>query len=103
MAYSSSSTLEARLSQVQADLNELKSAAHKVENKQARMQTLKTSRWESMNLEFKEPREEIFEDKLTSMKDLANAAGGIGNRLAELEKKVAEMLKETGKTPKPEL
>ena len=66
------------------------------------MQTLGTSQWESMNLEFKEPRDEIFEDKLTSMKDLANAAGGIGNRLVELEKKVEAMLKEHGKTPKIE-
>ena len=103
MASSSSSTLEARLTQIQADLNELKSAVNKVEKKQARMQTLETSQWESMNLELKELRDEIFEDKLTSIKDLANAAGGIGNRLAELEKKVAEMLKENGKAPKPEL
>ena len=66
------------------------------------MQTLGTSRWESMNLEFKELREEIFEDKLTRIKDLANAAGGIGSRLAELEKKVEEMLKENGKSPKSE-
>ena len=102
MASSSSSTLEARLSQIQADLNELKSAVHKVENKQTRMQKIGTSPWECMNQEFKELREEIFEDKLTSMKDLANAAGGIGNRLVELEKKVEVMLKENGKTPKTE-
>ena len=55
-----------------------------------------------MNQELKELREEIFEDKLTSIKDLANATGGIGNRLAELEKKVEVMLKENGKTPKTE-
>ena len=71
-----------------------------VENKQSRMQTTGTSRWECMNQELKELREEIFEDKLTSMKDLANASGGIGNQLAELEKKVEVMLKENGKTPK---
>ena len=103
MASSSSSTLEARLTQIQADLNALKSAVNKVENKQARMKTLRTSRWESMNLELKELRDEIFEDKLTSIKDLANAAGGIGNPLAEPEKKVAETLKENGKAPNPEL
>ena len=102
MASISSSTLEARLSQIQADLNELKAAVHKVENKQSIMQTTGTNRWECMNQELKEPREEIFEDKLTSIKDLANAAGGIGNRRAELEKKVEVMLKENGKTPKPE-
>ena len=102
MESSSSFTLEACLSQIQADLNELKTVVHKVESKKARMQTLGTSRWESMNLEFKELREEIFEDKLTSIKDLANAAGGIGNRLAKLEKKVEVMLKENGKTPKTE-
>ena len=101
MASSSSSTLEARL--FQEDLNELKSAVNKVESKQVRMQTLGTSRWESMNLELKELRDEIFEDKLKSIKDLANATGGIGFWLAELEKKVAEMLKENGKAPKPEL
>ena len=55
-----------------------------------------------MNQELKELREEIFEDKLTSIKDLANAAGGIGNQLAELEKKVEVMLKENRKSPKPE-
>ena len=55
-----------------------------------------------MNQELKELREEIFEDKLTSMKDLAEALGGIGNRLTELEKKVEAMLKEHAKTPKTE-
>ena len=102
MASSSSSTLEARLSQIQADLNALKSAVHKMENKQTRLQKIGTSRWESMNQEFKELREEIFEDKLSSLKDLENVVGGLGNRLTELEKKVEEMLKENGKTPKTE-
>ena len=55
-----------------------------------------------MNQELKELREEIFEDNMTSMKDLANISGGIGNRLVELEKKVEAMLKEHGKTPKTE-
>ena len=55
-----------------------------------------------MNQELKELREEIFEDKLTSMKDLAEASGGIGNRLTELEKKVDALIKEHGKTPKSE-
>ena len=103
MASSSSSTLEARLSQIQADLNELKTAVNKVERKQVKMQTLGTSRWESMNLELKELRDKIFDDKLKSIKDLEDATGGIGFRLAELEKKVAEMLKKNGKAPKPEL
>ena len=55
-----------------------------------------------MNQELKELREEIFEDNMTNMKDLANISGGIGNRMAELEKKVEELLKEHGKTPKIE-
>ena len=55
-----------------------------------------------MNQELKELREEIFEDNMMSMKDLGNVSGGIGNRLVELEKKVEEMLKEHGKTPKIE-
>ena len=55
-----------------------------------------------MNQELKELREEIFEDNMTSMKDLGNVSGGIENRMAELEKKVESMLKEHGKTPKIE-
>ena len=42
-----------------------------------------------MNMELKELREEFYEDKLKNIKDLADAAGGIGFRLKELEKKVA--------------
>ena len=55
-----------------------------------------------MNQELKELREEISEDNMTSMKDLANVFGGIGNRMTELEKKVEALLKEHGKTPKIE-
>ena len=66
------------------------------------MQKTGTTRWECMNQELKELREEIFEDNMTSMKDLANFSGGIGHRLDELEKKVDEMLKEHGKIPKSE-
>ena len=55
-----------------------------------------------MNQELKELREEIFEDNLTNMKDLANVSGGIGFWLVELEKKVEAMLKEHAKTPKTE-
>ena len=55
-----------------------------------------------MNQELKELREEIFEDNMMSMKDLANVSGGIGNWLVELEKKVEAMLKEHGKNPKTE-
>ena len=92
---SSSSTPEARLTQLQADLNELK-------KKQDRMQALGTSRWESMNMELKELRDEMFDDKLKNIKELAEATGGIGLRLKELEKKVADLTKEKGKEPKPE-
>ena len=66
------------------------------------MQALGTSRWESMNMELKELREEIYDDKLKNIKDLAEAIGGIGHRLKELEKKVADLTKEKGKEPKPE-
>ena len=50
--------------------------------------------------ELKEIREEIFEDNMTNMKDIANITGGIGNRLVELEKKVEELLKDHNKTLK---
>ena len=102
MAASSSSSIEARLFQIQTDLEEVKTAVNKLETKQIRMQKIGTSPWECMNQELKELREEIFEDNMTSMKDLANISGGIGNRLVELEKKVEAMLKEHGKTPKIE-
>ena len=55
-----------------------------------------------MTQELKEIREEIFEDNMTNMKDIANISRGIGNQMAELEKKVEELLKEHGKTPKIE-
>ena len=92
---SSSSTPEARLSQLQADFNELK-------KKHDRMQALGTSRWESMNMELKELRDEMFDDKLKNIKELAETTGGIGHQLKELEKKVADLTKEKGKEPKPE-
>ena len=47
-----------------------------------------------------EIREEIFDDNMTNMKDISNITGGIGNQMADLEKKVEELLKEHGKTPK---
>ena len=99
-ASSSSKNFEARLTQIQIDLDEVKNAVNRLEGKQIRMQKTGTSRWESMSQELKELREEIFEDNMTNMKDLANISGGIGNRMAELEKKVEELLKEHGKTPK---
>ena len=102
MAASSSSNFEARLIQIQTDLDEVKTAVNKLETKQIRMQKNGTSHRECMNQELKELREEIFEDNMTSMKDLANVSGGIGNRMEELEKKVEALLKEHGKTPKIE-
>ena len=53
-------------------------------------------------MELKELREEIYEDKLKNITELAEATGGIGSRLKELEKKVADLLKENGKAPKPD-
>ena len=35
---------------------------------------------------------------MTKMKDITNISGGIGNQMAELEKKVEELLKDHGKT-----
>ena len=102
MDASSSSNFEARLTQIQIDLDEVKNAVNRLETKQIRMQKNGTSHWECMNQELKELREEIFEDNMTSMKDLANVSGGIGNRLVELEKKVEALLKEHGNTPKIE-
>ena len=102
MAASSSSNFEARLIQIQTDLDEVKTTVNKLETKQIRMQKTGTSRWDCMNQELKELREEIFEDNMTSMKDLANVSGGIGYRLVELEKKVEALLKEHGKTPEIE-
>ena len=94
--------LETRLSQIQHNLDEVKDALNQLEVKQTRMQNTGTSRWESMTQELKETCEEIFKDNMTDMKDIANISGGIGNRMAELEKKVEELLKEYGKTPKIE-
>ena len=102
MAASLSSPIEARILQIQTSLDELKTAVQKMESKQLKMQKTGTTRWECMNQELKELREEIFEDNLTSMKDLANVSGGIGSRMTELEKKVDAMIKEHGKTPKSE-
>ena len=90
--------LETRLSLIQHDPDEVKEALNRLEFKQTRMQKTRTSRWESMTQELKEICEEIFEDNMTNMKDIANISGGIGNRMEELEKKVEELLKEHGKT-----
>ena len=101
-ASSSSMHLEARLSQIQLNLDKVKNAFNRLEVKQTRMQKTGTTHWESMTQELKEIRKEIFEDNMTNMKDIANISGGIGNRMAELEKKVDELLKEHRKTPKIE-
>ena len=61
------------------------------------MQKTGTTRWESMTQELKEIHEEIFDDNMTNMKDIANITGGLKNRMAELEKKVQDLLKEHGK------
>ena len=99
-ASSSSLQIETRLGLIQQDLDEVKEALNRLEVKQTRMQKTRTTRWESMTQELKEIHEEIFEDNMTNMKDIANISGGIGIQVAELEKKVEELLKEHGKTPK---
>ena len=99
-ASSSSLQNETRLGLIQQDLDEVKEALNRLEVKQTRMQKNGTSHWESMIQELKEIREEIFEDNMINMKDIANITGGIGNQLAELEKKVEELLKDHGKTLK---
>ena len=98
----SSIQLKARITQMQIEQDEVKNVVNRMKVKQTRMQKTGTTRWESMTQEIKEIREEIFDDNLTNMKDIANITGGLGNRLAELEKKVEELLKEHGKTPKIE-
>ena len=60
------------------------------------MQKTRTTRWEVMTQELKEIREEIFDDNMTNMKDIANITGGLKNRLAEREQKDQELLKEHG-------
>ena len=61
------------------------------------MKKTETTLWEAMTQELKEIREEIFDDNMTNMKDIANITGGLKNRMAELENKVQELLKEHGK------
>ena len=61
------------------------------------MQKTGTTRWEAMTQELKEIREEIFDDNMTNMKDIANITGGLKNRMAELEKQAQELLKEHSK------
>ena len=97
-ASSSSSQIEARLTLIQQDLDEVKDAHNRLEIKQTRMQKTGTTHWESMTQELKEIREEIFDDNLTNMKDIGNFTGGLGNRLAELEKKVDDLFKDHVKT-----
>ena len=101
-ASSSSLQIETRLGLIQQDMDEVKEALNRLEVKQTRMQKIGTSHWESMTQELKEIHEEIFEDNMTNMKDIANILWGIGNQMVELEKKVEELLKEHGKTPKIE-
>ena len=78
-ASSSSMQIETRLNLIQHDLDEVKEALIRLEAKQTRMQKTGTSRWESMTQELKEIHEEIFEDNMTNMKDLANISGGIAD------------------------
>ena len=64
------------------------------------MQKTETTRWEAMTQELKEIREEIFDDNMTNMKDIANITGGLKNRMEDLEKNVQDLLKEQGKQMK---
>ena len=93
----SSLQIESRLGLIQHDLDEVKEALNRLEVKQTRMQKTGTTRWESMTQELKEIQEEIFDDNMTNMKGIANITGGLKNRMADLEKKVQDLLKEHGK------
>ena len=93
----SSPQIETRLGLIQNDLDEIKEALNQLEVKQTRMQKTETTRWEAMTQELKEIREEIFDDNMTNMKDIANITGGLKNRMADLEKNVQDLLKEQGK------
>ena len=90
----SSLQIETRLGLIQHDLDEIKEALNQLEVKQTRMQKTETTRWEAMTQELKEIREEIFDDNMTNMKDIANITGGLKNRMADMEKKVQDLLKE---------
>ena len=92
----SSLQFETRLGLIQHDLDEMKEALNRLEVKQTRMQKTGTTQWEAMTQELKEIREEIFDDNMTNMKDIANITGGLKNRLAEREQKDQELLKEHG-------
>ena len=93
----SSLQIETRLGLIQHDLDEIKEALNRLEVKQTRMKKTETTRWEAMTQELKEIREEIFDDNMTNMKDIANITGGLKNRMADLEKNVRDLLKEQGK------
>ena len=93
----SSPQIETRLGLIQNDLDEIKEALNQLEVKQTRMQNTGTTRWEAMTQELKEIHEEIFDDNMTNMKDIANIIGRLKNRVADLEKNVQDLLKEQGK------
>ena len=93
----SSPQIETRLGLIQNDLDEIKEALNQLEVKQTRMQKTGTTHWEAMTQELKEIHEEIFDDNMTNMKDIANITGRLKNHMADLEKNVQELLKEQGK------
>jgi hypothetical protein len=72
-------------------------------NKAVQATKLGNDRWDMLNKELKELREEIWEDHLTNMKDIAVSSGELGKRLVALEKKVEDLSKGLGKPPKVEV
>ena len=95
-------TIEARLTLIQTELENLRRITGQQEEKQCRLHKIGNDRRNMLNQELKEIREEIWEDHMTNMKDIAVSSGELGKRLIALEKKVEDLCKALGKTPKAE-
>lgn len=54
-------------------------------------------KWEMLNIEIQELREEITEELQAGLKDVAILMGDLGNRLCKLEKQVEELTKALSK------
>ena len=96
-------TAEERLQALQRDINELRILLSQQGGKIKAIQKVGTNRWELLNQELREIREELTEDLSIHMKDSTILTGGIGKRLFKLEKKVEDFIAEQGKPPNPEM
>ena len=64
----------------------------KIELESARA-TTNQWKWESLNNEIQDLREELTEDLQTGFKDVANTTGNLGQRLCKLEKQIEELVR----------